>query len=620
MLFCCKYEHVSHFVVTFLCPVIIWTFSRHICLEQQISQTMAQIKGNFFKRRQAIRKSDSELEILIDGMDKSDGSIEETNEETSVLTPHKSSSQNGDPCEAMNLASRGNDDCQGNTGTVPGIRAINPFLGVANAVRGIFFSINKESQHKLMDTNQKHDANENEGLKLNVVKQKLNYTSTLSDMEPPRVEIQWLPSDATLVDEILLDLRAQESINFERKSKGKSLRTLTRGCEDEAQSNNEDMHSSRMDGLKSADDLKENRENSVLNESDKVASERTDTAESESNSESLTKGVDAKEIIAAPNDYVYCREDESTPSPGSVGSPPLSNEAGIGEVVAKHTDTADSRENESIPSTELVRSALDTPVARGGKRKTIRSVLLRSIRKLSRNRSIVKRNKVKNTEKVAPEDAPVIMPNCADDASVATEVIRNGSGNAHTGNEGDASAESTSTMVSISALLAQPDSFPPPSTKEFSSSKEDHLLTDELPPFQASMDSLELYLEQLSRVSSEYSKRRSSTGVLSNSMDSSDEEGHSDDDDSEREGKYVPQQVSRDRNLKAESLSGVADNLPGKMSSDEDRVILHGQKLKQAGSREKLAEKIEGWMKPGGDESDEFDTGKWPWGPFLLAK
>jgi len=58
---------------------------------------MTWIKGKFFKRRRAVRKSDSELERLIDGMDKSDdGSTGELHEKSSALVVHESSGMKED--------------------------------------------------------------------------------------------------------------------------------------------------------------------------------------------------------------------------------------------------------------------------------------------------------------------------------------------------------------------------------------------------------------------------------------------------------------------------------------------------------------------------------------------
>jgi len=238
-----------------------------------------------------------------------------------------------------------------------------------------------------------------------------------------------------------------------------------------------------------------------------------------------------------------------------------------------------------------------------GKRKSIRLVLLRSIRKLS-SRSILQRDKKKmrtvNTEKAEPETKFEVLPNCTtEDASVVTAVIRNGR-REETGSEVVVVAEpSAPTMVSLSALLEQPDSFPPPP------SNEGHLAIDELPPFQGSMDSIELYLDQLTPVSSEYSKLR---GLLSNSDDMSDEDEQSDEDDLEEGQKYVLTQNSLDQNLNADVLAGIANSLTKKEFDDEHRVIGREQNLEQGGREEKLTRQIDGWMKPDEDKNDEIRT------------
>mmetsp|Transcript_9785 Transcript_9785/g.14544 ORF Transcript_9785/g.14544 Transcript_9785/m.14544 type:complete len:1447 (+) Transcript_9785:2423-6763(+) len=589
---------------------------------------MTWIKGKFFKRRRAVRKSDSELERLIDGMDKSDdGSSGESHDESSALVVHESSSMKGDGTDKLvNMAYyRGNEHNEGISETVFDVGPRNPFCGIANAVRDVSVSVvGNESQYRRIDMSETDTLREEEDLNVKITKKKLG---TLSDLAPPCVEVQRLPSDASSTDEILLDLRTQESMIFERKCKGKRFKRS-----ETIQKND----SSSVDDSNIGDNLDESKElvGKLLDVCDKDYINNTVTTESEPTliENHVNKEPDTDEII--PGLVDDCHRDESTPSANlDTFVAAVTNEDSSNEKIAIPVDDVGCYEdvstlskldapaaitNEIVANDEVAAvpvidvdyrddespgSKLDEPSAVRGKRKSIRLVLLRSIRKLS-SRSILQRDKKKmrivNTGKAEPETKPAVLPNCAtEDASVVTAVIQNG-GRKQTGNDVAVVTEpSAPIMVSLSALLEQPDSFPPPP------SNEDHLAIDELPPFQASMDSLELYLDQLTPVSSDYSKLR---GLLSNSDDMSDEDEQSDEDDLEEVQQYVSTQNPLDQNLSTDVLAGTANGLTEKVFDEEHRMIGREQNLEQGGREEKLAKQIDGWMKPDVDESDEDRT------------
>jgi len=246
---------------------------------------------------------------------------------------------------------RGNENSEGISETVSDVGPKRKaFLGIANAVRDVSVSvIGNECQYRRIDMSQADTLSEEEDLKLKISKKKLG---TLSDLAPPCVEVRRQPSDASSTNEILLDLRTQESIVFERKCKGKRSKRSKTSLKDD--------DSSSVDGSSIGDNPEESKElvGELLDGSDKDYVNNAVTTELEPTviESHVNEELDADKIMPGPVDC--CHGDESTLS------------ANLDTFVAAVTNELSSNEEIAIPVEDVgcyedvgTPSNLDAPAA-----------------------------------------------------------------------------------------------------------------------------------------------------------------------------------------------------------------------------------------------------------------